>query len=95
MSEDAGEAVDEGGQSEGKPHRSHPLLKLCALWEGKTKDNKYKLSGNMGEVHVMIMGNDRKTKDSQPDFYMYVTRRVAYGKKQGFSPESLPEAPAF
>ena len=60
-----------------------PLLKICALWEGTTKDGQYKLSGNLGDLHVMILKNAHKEKESQPDFYLYFTKRLVL--RQGFN----------
>ncbi|MDQ5987360.1 MAG: hypothetical protein CSYNP_03100 [Syntrophus sp. SKADARSKE-3] len=46
--------------------------KIGALWKRKTQDGKTFLSGVIqdirGDINVAVFANDRKDKDTQPDF---------------------------
>ncbi len=47
--------------------------KIARLWKVKSKDGKVYLSGAMTSMtRLVIIENDRKTRDSQPDYYAYV-----------------------
>ena len=47
--------------------------KIARLWKVKGKDGKVHLSGAMTSMtRLVIVENDRKTHDRQPDYYAYV-----------------------
>jgi hypothetical protein len=47
--------------------------KIARLWKQETKDGKVYLDGAMTSMtRLVIVENDRKTDESQPDYYAYV-----------------------
>ena len=47
--------------------------KIARLWKQETKDGKVYLEGAMTSMtRLVIIENDRKTDDKQPDYYAYV-----------------------
>jgi hypothetical protein len=47
--------------------------KIARLWKRKTKDGKVYLEGAMTSMtRLVVIENDRKTDERQPDFYAYV-----------------------
>lgn len=48
-------------------------VRLTGLWKERTQDGKPYLSGKLtGSSRLVIFPNDRKTKDTDPDFAVYV-----------------------
>ena len=47
------------------------MMKLTGLWKSKTKDGKTYLSGNLGNIKVLVFTNDYKKKDSDPDYNLF------------------------
>lgn len=47
------------------------MLKLTGLWEKQGQRGKI-LVGKLNGLEVVIYENDRKTKDNQPDWNMYL-----------------------
>ena len=53
------------------------MVKVCALWDGKTQKGARKQSGNWGDAHVIILPNPNKEPGSkQPDYNMYMVPRI-------------------
>jgi hypothetical protein len=55
---------------EKKPTR----IKVAGLWKNQ-KDGREYLSGNWGDVRILIFPNGYKERDNQPDSYMYLAPR--------------------
>ena len=41
--------------------------KLTGLWKNKTKDGKTYLSGDLGTVKMLVLPNDQKRNEKDPD----------------------------
>jgi len=49
------------------------LIPLGGLWKSRTKKGEEMLSGDLGRgARLVILPNNRKSADNQPDFVMYV-----------------------
>lgn len=48
------------------------LVKLGAVWRGKSKDGKTMLTGLMGDARLIILPNGFKTEEKHPDYIVYV-----------------------
>jgi len=50
------------------------LIKIGAMWKGKTKAGKPMLSGTVNrDTRIVILENSHKEKPNQPDFYLFFT----------------------
>lgn len=47
------------------------LVKLTGLWLNDGKAGKY-MAGNLGGARVLIFKNNKKQKDSDPDYALYI-----------------------
>jgi len=57
------------------PEGKTSLLRVMGLWENTDKrGNKY-LSGNIGNMRVMIFTNSFKQGEREPDYILYVSQR--------------------
>lgn len=68
------------------------LKLICGLWQGKTKQGAMMLKGKTQHTEIieaghsiLIFANGRRTKDTQPEFFLYTAPPVQ-GKDAGMSP---------
>jgi len=61
--------------------------RLTGLWKNKTRDGKTYLSGKVGLARLLVLPNDFKKADKDPDYYAYV---VPSEKKNG-GPSPAPK----
>lgn len=47
-------------------------IRIGGLWKNKTKDGKSYLSGNFGTCRILVFPNEKKEKESQPDFSIHL-----------------------
>lgn len=47
-------------------------VKLSGLWKNKTAKGETYLSGKIGNITIQVMPNSFKTKDSDPDYSVYM-----------------------
>ena len=69
------------------------MIRLTGLWKGQTKDGKPKLSGTLGGARVIILLNDYKREDAQPDYHLCLAEkeRPAESKAADSGPDtSIP-----
>jgi len=57
-----------------KENDSSNLVKIGALWKGKTKAGDPMLSGKMGDARLIVFKNGYKKENKHPDFIVYVTQ---------------------
>jgi len=50
------------------------LVKIGALWTGRTKDGDLCLTGRMGDAVLLVFKNKFKQEEKQPDYIAYVAR---------------------
>ena len=56
------------------------MQKITGLWKNKDKNGRTYLSGKMNAINtVMIMQNDYKRNDKDPDYWVYLKQ---YSKKK-------------
>lgn len=55
------------------------LIEVGALWEGTTKAGDTKFTGKFGSAKMLMLKNNFKTKDNQPDYKLFV---APYEKKE-------------
>lgn len=48
------------------------MVRVTGLWLRKDKKGATYLQGNMGFATVLLLKNEFKTSDSQPDYNMYL-----------------------
>ncbi len=47
--------------------------RLTGLWKNQSKDGKKTyLAGNLGVARILILANDFKEKDNEPDYNLFV-----------------------
>lgn len=56
--------------------KKNQKIKAAGLWRGDTRDRGEYLSGNWGNLRILIFPNGFKEKKEQPDFYMYLAPRT-------------------
>jgi hypothetical protein len=56
--------------------------KLTGLWKNTSKAGKPYLAGNLGISHLLILPNDHKEKDSDPDYNLWLVPRDNGGKAE-------------
>ena len=55
------------------------MIRLTGLWKNNKQDGTQYLAGNINQnMRIVIFQNDRKKKDSEPDYTVY----LAENKKQ-------------
>lgn len=67
------------------------LIRATGLWKKVVEKNGKKtvqLSGTWGGVRVLIFANDRKERDSQPDYYLMLAKQQP--RQQSDSDEREP-----
>lgn len=50
------------------------LVKIGALWVGADKKGNPQLTGKMGDARLLVLKNNFKERDNQPDYVVYVTK---------------------
>ena len=53
-----------------------PMIRLCGLWKSIDKNGQNILAGTLGNSKIFVFPNDRKTDDSQPDFFLTLGQRI-------------------
>ena len=51
------------------------MEKIGAFWKSKTKKGEFCLSGNINGQKVLILKNNRKNQDKQPDFVVFLIEK--------------------
>lgn len=59
-----------------------PMIELTGLWEKRDKNGNTFFVGSLGGTSVMIFKNNKKSKDSQPDWRVYLSEREFEKKSQ-------------
>jgi len=62
--------------------------RLSGLWKNKGKDGKTYLSGSLGSARLLVMPNDYKKAERDPDYIVYV---VPAEKKAEAAQKSLED----
>lgn len=65
------------------------ILNVTGLWANKTKSGETYMSGNLGNVNVLIFKNKRKTTEKQPDYMLCFAPKQ---KKETPTESETPEA---
>ena len=66
-------------------------ISLGGLWANQMKDGSTYFSGSLGQGKIVIFPNGYKTKDTDPDYKMYLTPK----QKKEDSSNSAPETDIF
>lgn len=67
------------------------MIKLCALWQKKSKNGDTYFSGSMGDAKVLIFKNAKKRKPNAPDYFLYVdSKQKGEDKSQQKQDTSIP-----
>ena len=65
------------------------MIKICGLWQKKTKSGESMLSGGLSfGSNIVILKNKFKQKDTEPDFNLFISAKEK--KENGFN-DKLPE----
>jgi len=71
--------------------QSPTMFNLCGLWENTDKNGKKYLSGNLGNMKIMVFRNTFKTEDKHPDYQVRVTQCSRSAESKPAEPEdSIP-----
>lgn len=62
--------------------------RLTGVWKNKTKDGKTYLSGNLGLSRLLILPNDFKRTEKDPDFNVFVCPQEKKDKPKNGTPGS-------
>ena len=64
--------------------------KLTGLWKNKTKDGKTYLSGNLGLSRLLVLPNDYKRNEKDPDYNVLVCPQEKKDKPKNGAPGTDP-----
>jgi hypothetical protein len=67
--------------------------KLTGLWKNTSKAGNTYLAGNLGVARILILQNDHKEKDTDPDYNLWLVPREngGGGKAEGKSENGKPD----
>jgi hypothetical protein len=65
--------------------------KLTGLWKNTSKAGKPYLAGNLGISRLLILQNDHKEKDTDPDYNLWLVPRDNGGKAEEKSENGKPD----
>ena len=63
--------------------KENNLVEIFALWKNTSKSGETYLSGKMGNSRVLVLKNNYKETDNQPDYRVYVTKDDREGNGNG------------
>ena len=63
--------------------------KITGLWKNKSKKNNSYLAGNIGLARVLVLPNDFKEKETDPDYNMWIVPREK--KENGTEKQEVEE----
>ena len=52
------------------------IIKIGALWSGKTKNGDPCFTGKMGDAQLLVFRNKFKEQPKQPDYIVYVAKPI-------------------
>jgi len=65
--------------------------KLTGLWKNKSKNSKKTyMAGNIGFARVLVLPNDFKEKNTDPDYNLYIVPRENSDKSNEEGEEDIP-----
>ncbi len=59
----------------GSEREKPTLVKLGAVWKGTDRNGKLMFTGVMGDARLLILTNNHKERDNQPDMNVFVAQR--------------------
>jgi|GEM_PF-2500823 uncharacterized protein (DUF736 family) len=54
--------------------KENNLVEIFALWKNTSKSGETYLTGKMGNGRVLVLKNNYKEADNQPDYRVYITK---------------------
>jgi hypothetical protein len=60
-----------------------PLTKLCALWEHESAKGNLYMTGRLADAKVLVVVNNEKETDRDPDFWLCVVHAPREQKRDG------------
>jgi hypothetical protein len=64
--------------------------KLTGLWKNKSKKGNSYLAGNLGFARILILPNNYKEKETDPDFNLWVVPKENSEKSKEEGEEDIP-----
>ena len=58
------------------------MIEITGLWEKKDKNGNTYFSGTMGNAKVLVMKNNFKEKETQPDYKMFLVEKEKKEEKK-------------
>lgn len=59
------------------------LVEIFALWKNTSKSGETYLSGRLGSSRVLVLKNNYKENDNQPDYRVFVAKQENDGNGNG------------
>lgn len=59
------------------------LVEIFALWKNTSKSGETYLSGKLGSSRVLVLKNNYKENDNQPDYRVFVAKQENDGNGNG------------
>jgi len=59
------------------------LVEIFALWKNTSKSGETYLSGKLGSSRVLVLKNNYKENDNQPDYRVFVAKQDNDGNGNG------------
>jgi len=78
-----------------KAENNSQMILLTGLWLKTSKKGKKYFSGNMGQNRLLIYKNENKTKDTQPDYLLYIAPPMPKDAKDAIAKDDFADNDPF
>jgi len=66
------------------------LIPIAGLWKRQTKDGKTYLGGKLGGARLLLLPNQYKQKDTDPDYVLLVAEKPKQDAKETVKEQGMP-----